>query len=77
MVALSEQILKTVETLPERAQRQLLDHAEFLQFKQQQANGNGDDEPKSFLEGAKDAIGIAEGPGDLLSNPEHMRGYGQ
>ena len=78
MVALSEQILKTVEALPEKEQRQLLDYAEFLHSKQrQQVGSDADAEPKSFFEGAKDVIGIAEGPGDLLSNPKHMNGYGQ
>lgn len=78
MVALSQQILKMVEALPEEEQRQLLDYAEFLQFKQRrQANGDNTAKPTSFLEGAKDVIGIAEGPGDLLSNSEYMDGYGQ
>lgn len=78
MVALSEQILKTVEALPEKEQRQLLDYAEFLKFKQRRrTDDSAAAEPQSFLEGAKDVIGIAEGPGDLLSNPDYMDGYGQ
>ena len=34
-------------------------------------------EPKSFLEAARDVIGIAKGPGNLISNPDYMDGYGQ
>jgi hypothetical protein len=79
MAALSEQILKTVEVLSESEQHQLLEYAEFLKFKRQReiANSHAEAEPKSFLEVAGDVIGMAEGPGDLLSNPDHMNGYGQ
>jgi hypothetical protein len=78
MPPLSEQILKTVEVLSENEQRQLLDYAEFLKFKRRrEVVSHTDAEPKSFLEVARDVIGIAEGPGDLISNPDHMSGYGQ
>ncbi|MEL6778631.1 MAG: hypothetical protein AAFO06_15385 [Cyanobacteria bacterium J06597_16] len=79
MAALSKQILKTVEVLSENEQRQLLDYAEFLKFKRQQREvvNNASAEPKSFLEVARDVIGMAEGPGDLISNSDYMNGYGQ
>lgn len=73
-----EQILKTVEVLSESERRQLLDYAEFLKFKRrQEITSDSEAEPKSFLEVAGDIIGMAEGPGDLLSNPDYMSGYGQ
>ena len=42
---------------------------------------NGDERPVevregSFLDGVEDLIGSVEGPGDLSSNPEHLKGYG-
>lgn len=78
MAELSEQILKTLEVLSENEQRQLLDYAEFLKFKRQQVVVRDTDAaPTSFLEVARDVIGIAEGPGDLTSNPAYMKGYGQ
>lgn len=78
MTALSEQILKTVEVLSESERRQLLDYAEFLKFKRRrEITSDAEAEPKSFLEVAGDIIGMAEGPGDLLSNPDYMSGYGQ
>lgn len=33
--------------------------------------------PGSFLEAAGDLIGAVEGPGDLATNPEYMKGYGK
>ena len=78
MAALSEQILKTLEVLSENEQRQLLDYAEFLQFKRKrEVVRDADVEPNSFLEVARDVIGIAKGPGDLATNPDYMKGYGQ
>ena len=34
-------------------------------------------EPISFLEAAKDFIGSQEGPEDLSTNKDYMKGYGQ
>lgn len=69
--------MKTVEVLSEIEQRQLLDYAEFLKFKRQRQLDTTTAKQKSFLEGAQKVIGIAEGPGDLLSNQSYMDGYGQ
>jgi hypothetical protein len=78
MTYLSEQILQTVDTLPTEDQQQVLDFVEFLRAKREQAIIL---EPKnserSFFEVAQDLIGAGEGPGDLSTNPEYMRGYGQ
>jgi hypothetical protein len=34
-------------------------------------------EPISFLEAAKDFVGSLEGPEDLSTNKDYMKGYGQ
>jgi len=40
--------------------------------------GDAEETPKrSFLELAGDLVGCLEGPPDLASNPEHMRGFGK
>lgn len=31
----------------------------------------------SFVDAAAEFIGMAEGPGDLSTNPRHLRGYGK
>lgn len=42
---------------------------------------NGDEEleaePGSFLDGIEHLVGSVEGPSDLSSNPDHLRGYGR
>jgi predicted transcriptional regulator len=32
---------------------------------------------QSFLDSAVDLAGILDGPGDLSTNPEHMKGFGK
>ena len=45
------------------------------------SSSNGDEtpeaEPGSFLDGLEHLVGSVEGPPDLSSNPEHMKGYKQ
>jgi hypothetical protein len=78
MSQLSEQILKTVEVLAEDDQRQILEFVEFLRAKRQKTViSEPESVSRSFLEIAKAAIGVGEGPGDLSTNPDYMQGYGQ
>ena len=37
----------------------------------------GEADPNSFLESARDLWGSVEGPADLSTNPKHLDGYGQ
>lgn len=77
MSHLSEQILQPVEALPIEDQ-QVLDFVEFLQAKRQQARMTETETgPRSFFEVAQASIGAGEGPSDLSTNPDYMRGYGQ
>lgn len=34
-------------------------------------------QPGSFLDGLEHLVGSVEGPSDLSSNPDHMKGYGR
>ena len=43
-------------------------------FARSQKDGNGSLSP---YEQVKDLIGSIEGPGDLSTNPKHMKGYGR
>ena len=75
---LVEQILQAVQDLPEEDQRQVLNFAEFLRAKYQKpVSTENDTASESFLDTARDAIGMGEGPGDLSTNPTYMQGYGQ
>lgn len=78
MSPLSQQILQTLEVLPENDQKQVLDFVEFLQSKRQKSSmAASKSVPQSFLDTAQAAIGAGEGPGDLSTNPDHMDRYGQ
>lgn len=78
MSHLSEQILQTVEALPAEDQRQVLDFVEFLWAKRQKARTTEPETaPRSFFEVAQASIGAGEGPGDLSTNPDYMKSYGQ
>lgn len=74
MSPLTEQILKTVETLSAQDQQEVLDFVEFLRAKHQHVRTTKNE---SFFESAQSLIGVGEGPGDLSTNPAYMRGYGQ
>ena len=81
MSPLTQQVVEGIEGLPEASQRQILDFVEFLIAKHRKSNGHALDdegeEPRSFAESARDIIGMGEGPGDLLTNPKYMEGYGE
>lgn len=81
MSPLTQQVVQGIEELPEPERRQILDFVEFLMTKHQQSNGRSpsedSEEPKSFAEVARASIGAGKGPGDLLTNPAYMEGYGQ
>ena len=81
MSPLTQQVVEGIEGLPEASQRQILDFVEFLVAKHQESTGQSlsekREEPKSLAETARDIIGMGEGPGDLLTNPKYMEGYGQ
>ncbi len=78
MSPLCEQILQTVKTLSDQDQQQILDFVEFLQAKRQQPQKTAPETAlKSFFEVAQATIGAGEGPGDLSTNPDYMRNYGQ
>ncbi|MGB3297741.1 MAG: DUF2281 domain-containing protein [Phormidesmis sp.] len=78
MPSLSDQILQAIQGLSEEDQRQVLNFAEFLISKRQQAVAEESKAaPQSFFEAAKDVIGTVEGPSDLATNPAYMEGYGQ
>jgi len=74
MSSLTEQILRTIETLSAQDQREVLDFVEFLKAKHQHVRIT---ENESFFESAQSLIGVGEGPGDLSTNPDYMHGYGQ
>jgi hypothetical protein len=86
MSYLSEQIIQTIEELPTEDQREVLDFAEFIWAKRQQSQAiKSETNPASplgqaqlsFFEVAKDSIGAGEGPGDLSTNPDYLKDYGQ
>ena len=81
MSPLTQQVVQAIERLPEVEQRQILDFVEFLMAKHQKSNEllrvEESEEPKSFAETARDIIGMGEGPGDLSTNPNYMKGYGE
>jgi hypothetical protein len=78
MSHLSEQILQTVEALPTEDQRQILDFVEFIWAKRQRTRATQPETAeRSFFEVAQASIGAGEGPGDLSTNPDYMKGYGQ
>ncbi len=78
MSPISEQILQTVETLPEEDQKQILDFVEFLEAKRRKTSSTKTKAARlSFFEVAQASIGAGEGPGDLSTNSDYMQGYGQ
>jgi hypothetical protein len=82
MPLLSQQILQTLEILPDEDQQQVLSFAEFLWAKRQQVKQQSKVDtlkttPLSFFEAAQALIGAGEGLGDVSTNPSYMQGYGQ
>lgn len=77
MSPFSEEILKVVEALPDIDRRQVLDFADFLRLKKARSIASPVDSERSFFEVAGDLIGAGEGPGDLSTNPDYLKGYGE
>jgi hypothetical protein len=77
MPNLPEQILQNVGTLPTEDQQQVLDFIESLRLKRQKHTTLTQPSTQSFFEVAQGAIGAGEGLGDLSTNPEYLRGYGE
>lgn len=75
---LSEGIAK-LKMLPFEKQQEVLDFIEFLQAKvNQQGGARSNQQPGiSALEAAGDLIGCVEGPEDLSTNPEYLKGFGE
>lgn len=73
----SEQILRTLETLPTEDIQQILDFVELVSKKRQQVKiSEPEVAPRSFFDVAQASIGAGEGPSDLSTNPAYMQGYG-
>jgi hypothetical protein len=77
MSPLSKQILNTVDALTDMDQRQVLDFADFLRLRRSKSIALETDSDRSFFEVAGDLIGAGEGPGDLSTNAEYLKGYGE
>ncbi len=77
MSPLSKQILNTVDALPDMDQRQVLDFADFLRLRRSKSIALQIDSDRSFFEVAGDLIGAGEGLGDLSTNAEYLKGYGE
>jgi hypothetical protein len=75
---LSEGIAK-LKMLPFEKQQEVLDFIEFLQAKVNQQGGvRSNQQPGiSALESAGELIGCVEGPEDLSTNPEYLKGFGE
>ena len=77
MSPLSKQILNAIDALPDMDQRQVLDFADFLRLRRSSSIELQTDSERSFFEVAGASIGAGEGPGDLSTNAEYLKGYGE
>jgi hypothetical protein len=77
MSPLSEQILSAVDDLPDMDQRQVLDFVDFLRLRRAKLIAVQPESDRSFFEVAGEWIGAGEGPGDLSTNAEYLKGYGK
>lgn len=78
MSLLSEQIFETLEILPTEDQQQVLSFVEFLWTKRRASIASPlRTAPQSFFDVAQNLIGAGEGSGDISTNPDYMKGYGQ
>ncbi|MEB3233716.1 MAG: hypothetical protein VKJ64_22095 [Leptolyngbyaceae bacterium] len=79
MSPLAQKILQTLDILPPEKQQQVLDFVEFITFKSQQKEQVESETvtSQSFFDAAQSYIGAGEGPGDLSTNSDYMKGYGQ
>ena len=77
MSPLSEEILKAVEDLHDIDRQQVLNFADFLRLKKANSIALPMNSERSFFEVAGDLIGAGEGPGDLSTNADYLKGYGE
>lgn len=75
-VSIPQQVLDTLQTLSPEEQKMVLEFAVKLQHKQVPTS-NSPESFQSFFDVAREFIGQGEGPSDLLTNPDYMKGYGQ
>jgi len=75
METLKQSAITAISQLPNTAT--LNDIQAILKFKLDKNIIKAEPEPISFLEAAKDFIGCLEGPEDLSTNKDYMKGYGQ
>ena len=72
-MSVEETVVEKLRELPPERQREVLDFVEFLGSKTRKPAGEG----RSALDLAGALVGCLEGgPGDLATNPEHLKGYG-
>jgi hypothetical protein len=79
MNPVQSQILTRIQTLSEDKQQEVLDFVEFL-ISRTHSQAVSIETPSpgqtSFVQAAQQYLGCAEGPEDLSTNPQHMKGYG-
>lgn len=73
--SIPQQVLDTLQTLSPEEQKMVLDFVVKLQQKKVQDSPN--ESFQSFYDIAREFIGQGEGPSDLSTNLEYMKGYGQ
>jgi hypothetical protein len=78
MTYIETQLLEKLRTLPADKQHEVLDFVEFLITKTPTSSVKLSNlvPDVSFTQAAQKYIGIAQGPGDLSTNSDHMEGYG-
>jgi hypothetical protein len=83
--------LQDFDALPPEKQVEVIDFIQFLRSRRPQTSsqvtqgssplqqsGSSGDRKGSFLERAKDLIGVVDdAPSDLATNPKHMQGFGE
>lgn len=80
MEQVESQVIEKLRILPRHKQLEVLDFVEFLASRATpptQAFTTNQTTEISFAQAAGQYIGSVEGPGDLSTNPEYMKGYGQ
>ena len=73
-MSIEEMVAEKLRSLPPRGQQEVLDFVEFLESKLHKSEAAG----QSALDLAGDLVGSVEGgPGDLATNPDHLKSYGE
>jgi hypothetical protein len=76
MTQIEQQMIETFRSLPLEKQEELLNFAEFLKAKLDHRESMPAASISAF-DAAGDLIGCVEGPDDLSTNKEYMKGFGQ